>query len=117
MSFKEFVASHTGRRFFDTFQDFVAGLQEGVVQLTALVQTMRSANNVQEQALARMQACIPHMPSNDDIKVIPDEALCVSCGQSTVTAVSLTILFQGTACVMCMDCAQKKEVLNGPNLN
>jgi len=100
MSFKDFIASHTGRRFFDAFNRGVDLFQELIEQLTSLNQNLDLANAAQHAAMNAVAIAVPEaMP-------------CIACQEVVTMEDAVGITFRGETALLCADCAKKKEILH-----
>ena len=100
MSFKDFIASHTGRRFFDGFQEYVGLFKELIEQLTSLNQNLELANATQQAAMDAVAIAVPEaMP-------------CIACQEVVTMEDAVGITFRGETALLCADCAKNKEILH-----
>jgi hypothetical protein len=102
MSFKDFVASHTGRYFFEQFGSFtksIAGLVEEIAKLRALLE-MQCASQ-QRTELAEEMPIIP----------VPEAMPCIVCNEVVPTGASIAMLYRGVPALLCKTCAEKKGLI------
>lgn len=100
MSFKEFVQSHTGRRFFDSFGRYIDLFEKFVEVLAQMNNTMAAAQAAQQSALESVTPMIP--------AIMP----CIECEELVPVETSIALTYQGTTAVMCVDCAKEKDLLH-----
>lgn len=101
MSFKDFIASHTGRRFFDGFAKYVELFQEGIAQLTALNQNLERANAAQHEAMSAVT-----------LGAVPSSMPCIGCQEVVSMEDAVGITFRGETALLCADCAKEKDIIH-----
>jgi hypothetical protein len=101
MSFKDFIASHTGRRFFDSFQEYVGLFKELIEQLTSLNQNLELANSAQQAAMAAVA-----------VAAVPEAMPCISCQEMVAMEDAVGITFRGETALLCANCAKQKDIIH-----
>jgi hypothetical protein len=93
---KEFIASHTGRQFFDSFREFVGAFKTYVQQLT-----------LQNQVVAEFQTEIDAVDAN-----MPDSMPCAGCGEICLSSISVMLGWRGAVSLVCVKCAKEKGLID-----
>jgi hypothetical protein len=102
MSFREFAATHIGRRFFDGFSNFVRQVENLVEQLTKLNGTLELAQATQQTVLEQVS----------EAPVIPPVMPCIECQELVSVAENLALTLNGVTGVMCLGCAKEKDIVH-----
>lgn len=116
MTFKEFVASHTGRHFFDSFREFVATFKTYVEHLRTLNERMAEYKE-RIQAATQQQGCQGNCNHDEaPTSSMPAAAMnvegdCIKCGKTCTTGTSVVLGYQGHVRLLCDPCATEMGVL------
>jgi hypothetical protein len=123
MSFREFVASHTGRHFFDSFREFVVAFKTYVQQLT-LQNKIVAAH---QQAVARQRYDDPVVNQavadaferevNAVDEQTPDSMPCMRCEETCSSEVSVMVGWRGAVSLLCVKCAIEIGVVDASTTN
>lgn len=126
MSFKEFVASHTGRQFFDAFREFVGVFKTYVQQLTlqnqivaahqqavgAEYQRQVDEANVSQAVMEAFQAEADAVDANT-----PESMPCMCCQEPCSSETNILVGWRGAVSLICVACAREKGIIDDSNAN
>lgn len=107
MTFKEFIASHTGRHFFDSFREFVASFKTYVEHLSAHNAQLAERKKAYEEAVEKAK----QQQQQATIDTTQLEGECVGCGKVCQAMNSVVLGYKGTVRLMCDPCATEKGIL------
>jgi hypothetical protein len=126
MSFKDFVASHTGRQFFDAFREFVGVFKTYVQQLTIQNQIVEAHQramgaeyqrqvdeaNISQAVMEAFQAEAAAIDANT-----PENLPCMCCQEICSSATNILMGWRGAVSLICVACAREKGLIDDSSTN